>query len=347
FHRALRVSVGGAPRAMVWMLEHIAVKWNQCERVVVIAAYSDPAIPACCTTLPQRTVSDLTKSCSPSIDRFSKGSMPSLRISVSISGSARMSRSSPWSFATISRGVLPGATIMCQPGNAPNAGRPASAIGGISGNAGTRVLVVTPRGRTLPACNIPTAGGITPNNSGKGPGTTSVKGGRAAFVGDVRHRDARGAHQELGVEMMRHARPDRCERELPWPRLRVCDQLRQRMDGKRRIYEQYERHAREAGERNEIGWRIVGKLLVKRDIDRHRRARRHEQHVSVGSGFGDGGRPDDGARPGPILDHEGLAEALLQPLGQHAGDDVGAAARREGHDDGDGARRVILRPRQR
>src|SRR5262249_41958941 len=51
--------------------------------------YSDPAIPACCTTLPQRTVSDLTKSCSPSTDRFSKGSMPSLRISVSISGSAR------------------------------------------------------------------------------------------------------------------------------------------------------------------------------------------------------------------------------------------------------------------
>src|SRR5215471_18105505 len=199
--------------------------------------YSDPAIPACCTTLPQRTVSDLTKSCSPSTDRFSKGSMPSLRISVSISGSARTSRSSPWSFATISRGVLPGATIMCQPGNAPNAGRPASAIGGISGNAGTRVLVVTPRGRTLPACNIPTAGGISQNISGNVSGNDVVQGGRAAFVGDVRHRDARGAHQELGVEMMRHARPDRCERELPWPRLRVCDQLRQRMDGKRRIDE--------------------------------------------------------------------------------------------------------------
>src|SRR5215468_4649511 len=177
FHRAPRVSVGSAPRAMVRMLEHIAVKWNQCGRVVVVAAYSDPAIPACCTTLPQRTVSDLTKSCSPSTDRFSKGSMPSLRISVSISGSARMSRSSAWSFATTSRGVLPGATSMCQPGNAPNSGRPASAIGGTFGSAGTRILVVTPRGRTLPACNIPIAGGISQNISGICPATTSFKAG--------------------------------------------------------------------------------------------------------------------------------------------------------------------------
>src|SRR5215472_1223728 len=56
---------------------------------------------------------------------------------------------------------------------------------------------------------------------------------------------------------------------------------------------------------------------------------------------------DDGARPGPILDHEGLAEPLLQLLGEHAGDDVGASARREGHDDRDGARRIVLCPRQR
>ncbi len=77
----------------------------------------------------------------------------------------------------MSRGVLPGATSMCQPGNAPNSGRPASAIGGMSGNAGTRVLVVTPRGRTLPACNIPTAGGISQNISGMCPATTSFKAG--------------------------------------------------------------------------------------------------------------------------------------------------------------------------
>ena len=178
-------------------------------------------------------------------------------------------------------------------------------------------------------------------------GNDVVQGGRAAFVGNVRHRDARGAHQEFGVEVMRHARPDRCERELPGPCLCVCDQLQQRMDRERRIDDQYERHSSEAGERNEIGCRIVGKLFVERDIDRHRRARRHEQHVSVRSGFGDGARRDDGARPGPILDHEGLAEPLLQLLGEHAGDDVGASARREGHDDSDGARRVVLCPRQR
>src|SRR5215472_8029008 len=56
---------------------------------------------------------------------------------------------------------------------------------------------------------------------------------------------------------------------------------------------------------------------------------------------------DDGACPGPILDHEGFAEPLLQLLREHAGDDVGASARREGHDDRDGARRIVLCPRQR
>src|SRR5262245_66642665 len=52
--------------------------------------YSDPAIPACRTTLPQRTVSDLTKSYIASTDRSSNASVASLTISVSLSGSPTM-----------------------------------------------------------------------------------------------------------------------------------------------------------------------------------------------------------------------------------------------------------------
>src|SRR5262249_24337094 len=147
--------------------------------------------------------------------------------------------------------------------------------------------------------------------------------------------------------MMRHPRSDRGERELPGPLLCVCDQLHQRMDRKRRIDDQYERYASEPSERNEIGCRVVGQLLVERDVDRHRGARRHEQQVAVGGGFGDGARRDEGAPPRRILDHERLAEPLLQSLAEHAGNDVRAPARSERHDDGDGARRVVLCPRQR
>ena len=43
-----------------------------------------------------------------------------------------------------------------------------------------------------------------------------------------------------------------------------------------------------------------------------------------------------------VLDHERLAEPLLEPLPEHAGEDVGAAAGRERNHDGDRPRRIIL-----
>src|SRR5262249_34042029 len=92
------------------------------------AAHSGGASAPCSTTLPQRTISDLTNSRNPTTDVFSKRSMPSFRISVSISGSVTLATISRCNFATMASGVWLGATIMCHPGNAPNVGRPASAI---------------------------------------------------------------------------------------------------------------------------------------------------------------------------------------------------------------------------
>jgi hypothetical protein len=64
--------------------------------------------------------------------------------------------------------------------------------------------------------------------------------------------------------------------------------------------------------------------------------------VAVGRGFCDGARRDDGAGAGPVLDYEGLAQPLLQPASMRAM--ISVLARGERHDDGDGVRRVVLRP---
>src|SRR5436189_40060 len=43
--------------------------------------------------------------------------------------------------------------------------------------------------------------------------------------------------------------------------------------------------------------------------------------------------PDDGAAAGPAVDDDRLSPHRLQPIGEHAREHVGRAARREGHDE--------------
>jgi hypothetical protein len=65
-------------------------------------------------------------------------------------------------------------------------------------------------------------------------------------------------------------------------------------------------------------------------------AGRHEhQRIAVRRRLGDGGRADRAAGAAAIVDHDRLAQALVQLLAEHAGDDVGAAAGGVGHDEPD------------
>jgi hypothetical protein len=52
---------------------------------------------------------------------------------------------------------------------------------------------------------------------------------------------------------------------------------------------------------------------------------------------------DVAAGAGPVVDDDRLPPHLLQLRTERTGDDVGGAARREGHDDPDGLRRPRLR----
>jgi hypothetical protein len=73
--------------------------------------------------------------------------------------------------------------------------------------------------------------------------------------------------------------------------------------------------------------------------------RRHHQRVAVGGGVGDLLGADPAARAGPVLDHHRLPPERAQLGRQRSRQRVGAAGRRERHDDGDGARRKRLRRR--
>jgi hypothetical protein len=161
----------------------------------------------------------------------------------------------------------------------------------------------------------------------------------------MRHGDAGRALEHFGEQMVGRAGPARSERQLAGIGLGVCDQFRHGFHRQRRIDDQHERALRHERERNEIGHRIVGQVLVQCDVDRHRRRCRHQERVAVGRGFRVRVRADRGTGTRLVLDHERFAEARLELLADEARQDLGGAARGERHDDGDRPRRVILRTR--
>jgi hypothetical protein len=112
------------------------------------------------------------------------------------------------------------------------------------------------------------------------------------------------------------------------------DQVGHVVNLERWIDDENERHrGDERGER-QVFCRIVGQRFVERRVDGERRHRHHDR-VAVRRRFRDEVCGDDRAGARPILDHESLAEPLLQPLREQARQRVGAARRRERHDERD------------
>jgi hypothetical protein len=69
--------------------------------------------------------------------------------------------------------------------------------------------------------------------------------------------------------------------------------------------------------RGEVAARIEGKVFDHRLYDRHLR-RGREQGIAVGRRFGHRLTGRDYASTGPVLDHDGLAQCLLQARGEQA-----------------------------
>jgi hypothetical protein len=152
---------------------------------------------------------------------------------------------------------------------------------------------------------------------------------------------AGGVHEELHAEVAGGPVPRRAEEE--------CFSRRQRHElahvarGKVAAHDQQHRHVGDHAHRGERGCRIERHLRVQELVDREDPRGAHEERVAVGLRARHEVGAYVSARAGPVLDHDRLAELLLQPLAHRPRKDVGEAAGRERRDDLHRPRRIRLR----
>ena len=130
---------------------------------------------------------------------------------------------------------------------------------------------------------------------------------------------------------------------------RGVDELLQRLVGLLVVDHDDHRVGDEARDRDEIGageFRRAAEQLVDLGKARDRRDV-GEQRVAVGLGIRGELRADRAGRAGLGLDHHRLLDHRLEHGGERARHHIGGAAGRERIDEGDRARRVILRERRR
>src|ERR1700730_5718421 len=161
----------------------------------------------------------------------------------------------------------------------------------------------------------------------------------------VQHLDAGRLHEQLGGEVL--GRTEARAREHDLFRLGPClgDQALHVVGGEIRARDDQEARGRELRHRLERRERVVAQALV--DGGGDDLPRRHDaERVAVLLGAGDELVAERAGGAGLVLDHERLAEPLLQRLADDAADDVGAAPRAEADDDAHRALRPLLGERR-
>src|SRR5262249_51840699 len=103
-------------------------------------------------------------------------------------------------------------------------------------------------------------------------------------------------------------------------------------------------HDNNAGDRRDVAQEVVVELLVDRLVDRVCGGQ-DEQRVAVARRAHDRFYAEIAGTAWAVLDHERLAESLVQPLSDHPRMNVIRAAGREGHNDACRPRWIGLRPR--
>ena len=120
---------------------------------------------------------------------------------------------------------------------------------------------------------------------------------------------------------------------LPGSALRTGRQLLQVLRRHGRMRHRDERHLRGARHRGEVLQGVVAGVLVQVRVDHQRALVRERDRVAVGRGLRPGGGADVALRAGAVVDDHLLAPRLAQLRRQDARQRVGAAARRERHDE--------------
>jgi hypothetical protein len=117
----------------------------------------------------------------------------------------------------------------------------------------------------------------------------------------------------------------RCHAELSRIGLGVADELGNRLCGKRWVHHQNIGHPHDARDRCGVAEKIETEFVVERRVDGGRRPG-GKQRIAVRGRTHDHLGRQVGAGAGPVLDDDGLAEMLRQPLPDQARDDVVWAA---------------------
>jgi len=163
------------------------------------------------------------------------------------------------------------------------------------------------------------------------------------WYGTATHAEAFARRQQGRGEMAQRA--DAADRVVDLARTLadVGDELAGGMHGQ--VGVDGERHAVDGDhpDRRQVLGRIEGQPLHLRQ-DRDGRAAGEIDGISVIRRSRGVLGPDRSAGPAAVLDDEGLAIGLPQPIREQTRDDVGDPARAIGDDDLDGAARPVLRP---
>ncbi len=167
-------------------------------------------------------------------------------------------------------------------------------------------------------------------------------GRRTALVGHVLHVHLGHALEQLARQVDGTAAARRAEVDLARVGLGVGDQLLHRLERLRGVGDQQVGHVGHAGQGREVLHGIERHLPVERCIDGVRAHRAHEERVAVGGRACRHLAADVAARAGTVVHHHRLAQLGAHALGDDARQDVGGAAGRERHDDGDGLARERL-----
>ena len=164
---------------------------------------------------------------------------------------------------------------------------------------------------------------------------------RTPAIGDVRHVDAHFDLEQLAGDMRRRPVARRRHAELARIGLGICDKLGKGFRRKRGVDAQDDRFLDKHRDRRAVTDEI--QAIVQRSADDACRGERQEQRVAVRGRAQDHLGRDDAARAGAILDDDGLAKSLGQPIADQPREDVGCAARRSADDDANRPVRIAFR----
>ena len=162
------------------------------------------------------------------------------------------------------------------------------------------------------------------------------RGRGAALVGNVQEVGAGLAREEFANQVVRRAHAERGIGELPGVGACQRDQLLDRVRLHRGMRDQHEGDGADLGDRLELLQRVVGRLGPDGGEHDQLGARAEKERVAVGRRASHRCGADGAAGAGAIVDHDRLAQLDRKLLGDEARGGVGATARGEGGNQGDG-----------